>query len=56
MILKGIPATSAKSPILKLNERGISVKTCSRVRKLINELQQPDIMRPLVRDRFYVAV
>jgi hypothetical protein len=40
---------------LKLNERGISVETYNRIRKLIDELQQPGIIRPLIRDRFYVA-
>jgi hypothetical protein len=40
---------------LKLNERGISVETYNRMRKLINELQQPGIIRPLIRDRFYVV-
>jgi len=40
---------------LKLNERGISVETYNRIRKLIDELQQPGIIRPLIRDRFYVV-
>jgi len=40
---------------LKLNERDVSVETYNRIRKLIVELQQPGIIRPLTRDRFYVV-
>jgi len=40
---------------LKLNERGISVETYNKIRKLINKLQQPGVIRPLIRDRFYVV-
>jgi hypothetical protein len=41
---------------LKLNERGISVETYNKIRKLINKLQQPGVIRPLIRDRFYYVV
>jgi hypothetical protein len=40
---------------LKLNERRVSVKTYDRIGKLIEELKQPGIIRPLTRNRFYVV-
>ena len=39
---------------LKLNERSISVETCNRVRKLINELKQPAVVKPLDMNKYYV--
>jgi len=40
---------------LKLNERSVSMETYNRIGRLIEELQQPRIIRPLTRDRFYVV-
>ena len=40
---------------LKLNERRVSIETYNKIRKLVDELRQPDVIRPLGRDRFYVA-
>jgi len=40
---------------LKLNERNISVDTHNKVRKLINELQQPAVVKPLDTSKYYVV-
>jgi len=39
---------------IKLNERDISVETRDKVRKLVNELQQPAEVKPLDTDKYYV--
>jgi len=40
---------------LVLNERNISVETRNKVRKLINELRQPTVIKPLDIDKYYVV-
>jgi hypothetical protein len=40
---------------LKLNERNISMETNSRVKKLIDEVRQPTIIKPLDIGRYYVV-
>jgi len=40
---------------LELNERSISAETLNKVRKLIGELRQPSVVKPLSRDKYYVV-
>jgi hypothetical protein len=40
---------------LKLNERSISAETLNKVRKLIGELRQSSMVKPLSTDRYYVV-
>ncbi|MFP3265775.1 MAG: hypothetical protein RXO54_08095 [Acidilobus sp.] len=40
---------------LKLNERNVSAETLNKVRKLIGELRQPSVVKPLSRDKYYVV-
>jgi len=40
---------------LELNERSISAETLNKVRKLIRELRQPSVVKPLSRDKYYVV-
>jgi hypothetical protein len=40
---------------LKLNERNISMETYSRIKKLINEVRQPAIIKPLDIGKYYVV-
>ncbi|MDT7900107.1 MAG: hypothetical protein RQ879_06265 [Sulfolobales archaeon] len=39
---------------LELNERSISAGTLNKVRKLIGELLQPSVVKPLSRDKYYI--
>jgi len=43
------------SKTLILNERNISVETHSKVEKLINELHQPSMIKPLSINKYYVV-
>ena len=40
---------------LELNERSISAETLNKLRKLIGELRQPSVVKPLSRDKYYVV-
>ena len=40
---------------LELNVRSISAETIVKVRKLIGELRQPSVLKPLSRDKYYVV-
>ena len=40
---------------LRLNERNISAETLNKVRKLIEELRQPPMVKPLSKDKYYVV-